>query len=116
MASQDATRANAVLAPLMSARDAALRDPELYKQVLPPVLGLMSEKPSVHVRRWVAGFIAEALGSVAVHPDEKEQMVLSLLPAIRRFLEDQDVDGEIVKNAVVAAAVAYPTGFRHVYE
>ncbi len=111
MASQDSQSA---LAPLISARDAALENPELYKQVLPPVLGLMSEKPSVVVRRWVAGFIAEALGSGAVQADEKERMVLLVLSAIKGFLEHEDEDEDIVKSAIVAAAVAYPVGFRHV--
>jgi symplekin len=114
MASQDPQAIHAAMQPLLSARAAALENPELYNQVLPPVLGLMSEKPSIIVRRWVAAFIAEALSSAAVHPDEKERIVLMVLPAIKGFLEAETEDEDIIKNAVVAAASAYPIGFRHV--
>jgi hypothetical protein len=115
MISQDELPGSSAMASLLSARAAALEAPELYKEVLPPVLGVVSDKPSLAVRRWVSSFIAEALSSIVMLPEDGENVALMVLPAIKGFLQDENEDEDVVKNSIISASAAYPIAFRHVY-
>ncbi|KAF2674204.1 hypothetical protein BT63DRAFT_449199 [Microthyrium microscopicum] len=99
---------------LVTARAAALENVALYPQVMPPILGLVSDNRSLDLQRWVADFIAEALASPTLPTEEKEKMVLPVLPILKSFLEAPDNDVQVLKSAIQASASSYPLVFRHI--
>jgi symplekin len=103
------------LQPLIQARSAALENPSLYPQVLPPILGLLTDKhnPSIELRRWVADFLAEILASPVLETEEKEKMALLILPVLKTFLDTAGEDVILMKNVIQAAASLYPLIFRY---
>jgi symplekin len=101
------------LQQLAQARNAALENVALYPQVMGPVVGLVTENPSLELQRWTAEFIAEAMSSPSLAADEKERMGLTLLPVIKSFLEVDHGDTVILKGSIQAAASLYPLVFRY---
>lgn len=106
---------NPAMQHLIQARAAALANPSLYQQVMPPILGLVSDSdnPSLALKRWVADFIAEALATPVLASEEKQTMALTVLTIIMSFLESQEQDAQLLKSAIQASASAYPLVFRH---
>lgn len=98
---------------LVQARNAALENVSLYPQVMEPVLGLVTNSPSLELQRWVADFIAEALASPSLASEDKQKMILQLLPVLRSFLELPSEDVAILRSTVQACASIYPLVFRH---
>src|ERR1700712_3993999 len=101
--------------PLIQARNAALENTSLYPQVLPPILGLVTDNhnPSIELRRWVADFLAETLASPSLASEEKQTMGLSILPVLKQFLETSEDDVILLKSVIQAATSLYPLIFRH---
>jgi symplekin len=98
---------------LILARNAALENVSLYPKVMEPILGLVTNSPSLELQRWVADFIAEALASPALASDEKQKMTLQVLHILKNFLESPLQDIAILKSTIQACASVYPLIFRH---
>jgi symplekin len=110
-----ATADNPAMQHLLQARAAALENVALYPQVMPPILGLVSDSdnPSLDLKRWVADFIAEALATPVLASEEKQKMALVVLPILMSFLESPEKDAQLLKSTIQASASAYPLVFRH---
>jgi symplekin len=109
------TKDISTMQPLIQARNAALENPSLYPQVLPPILGLVTDdhNPSIELRRWVADFLAEILASPVLQTEEKQTMALLILPVLKMFLETAGEDVVLMKSVIQAAASLYPLVFRY---
>jgi symplekin len=94
------------------ARACSLQDVSLLSQLMPPIIGLAMERGELPLQRWAARFIAETADAARLAPDEMERLDLTLLPAIRYFLEG-GFDTIIWKASIQAAASLYPVVFRH---
>jgi symplekin len=103
---------NATLKQFNHARVCGLRDASLLPHVMPPIIGLATERADKELRRWAARFIAETVAAARLAPDDMACLDMTLLPAIRAFLEGP-LDTIIWKASVQAAASLYPVIFRH---
>ena len=104
----------ASMQPLVQARSAALENVALYPQVLPPILGLVTDNPAtLELQRWVADFLAEALASPTLPSGERQTMALKVLPVLKTFITSDSQDTELLKSSIQAAASLYPLIFRH---
>ena len=103
---------NSALQQFSHARACSLQDVSLLPKLMPPIIGLAMERGERPLRRWAARFIAETAATARLAPDEMERLDLTLLPAIRYFLEGAH-DTIIWKAAIQAAASLYPVIFRH---
>jgi symplekin len=99
---------------LIQARNTALEKVEIYPQLMPQVLGMVTATPKLELRRWAAAFIAEALASPTLDQQEKENMSLPLLDTLKSFLELPDHDTPTLKSTIQACASVYPLIFRHI--
>jgi len=101
------------LQSLVQARTAALENAAFYPQVLPPMLGLVAESPTLELKRWVSDFIAEALASQVLPAEDKQNIALSVLSVLKSFLESPEKDAQVLKSSIQASASAYPLVFRY---
>jgi symplekin len=110
------------ISQLNQARTLALEDPRMYSKVLPAVLPILNSRnnPSPELKSWGADFLAEIFSSPTLSADDKQSMVVQVLPVLREFLE---LPGGLpttpveqigtVKSAIQAAASVYPLVFRY---
>ena len=103
------------LSQLSAARQLVLADAALYPQIISGVLPIIGINASLELRRWGAEFLAETFASLAVTPQQKQQLSIVVLQTLRELLQVQDQDAGVVKNIVQAAAGVYGHVFRHVY-
>jgi symplekin len=110
------------ISQLNQARTLALEDPRMYSKVLPAVLPILNSKnnPSPELKSWGADFLAEIFSSPTISSDEKQNMVVQVLPVLREFLElpgglptTPVAQVATVKSAIQAAASVYPLVFRY---
>ncbi|TID17127.1 hypothetical protein E2P81_ATG09683 [Venturia nashicola] len=114
----------AQISSLNQARALALVDPSMYSKVLPAVLPILSytNNPnlSLELKSWGADFLAEIFSSPILSSDDKQAMVIQVLPVLREFLQ---LPGGVsttpidqigtVKSAIQAAASVFPLVFRY---
>ena len=98
---------------LIDARSAALENPRIYPQVMPPILGLVSNNPALEMKRWAADFFLEALSSPTLASEEKQKMAIPVLPILQQLLEAPDQDTQVLKSTIQTAANVYPLVFRY---
>lgn len=103
------------LSQLSAARRLVLADAALYPQIISGVLPIIGVNASLELRRWGAEFLAETFASLAVTPQQKQQLSVIVLQTLRELLDAKDQDTGVVKNVVQAAAGVYGHVFRHVY-
>jgi symplekin len=104
-----------MISQLEAARKLALGDVQVYNQVLPGILPIISASAHVEVRRWGVEFLAEAFASPSIPSAQKEQLSADVLPTLRTILETPGEDAAVTKSAVQAAASLYPLVFRRMY-
>ena len=100
---------------LEAARKLALGDPQVYAQVVPGILPIIGPSALLEVRRWGAEFIAEGFASPSLHPSQKEQLTVDVLPTLKSMLENPGEDEAVVKSVVQTAASIYSLVFRRMY-
>lgn len=110
------------ISQLNQARTLALADPRMYSKVLPAVLPILHSRnnPSPELKSWGADFLAEIFSSPTLSADDKQGMVVQVLPVLRDFLElpngqtTTPIDQiGTVKSAIQAAASVFPLVFRY---
>lgn len=116
----------AQISSLNQARALALADPSMYSKVLPAVLPILnSNNPNLspELKSWGADFLAEIFSSPTLSADDKQGMIVQVLPVLRELLElpggttgttTTSVDQiGTVKSAIQAAASVFPLVFRY---
>ncbi|KAK3496966.1 uncharacterized protein B0T23DRAFT_309331 [Neurospora hispaniola] len=93
---------------LNAARKMALENPGFFKQIIQGILPLTAPSAPVELRRWAADFIAEALACPALRTQDKENLTLAIVDALRSLVEAPDQDPLVLKAGIMAAASAYP--------
>lgn len=111
------------IASLNQARALALADPSMYSKVLPAVLPILnSSNPNLspELKSWGADFLAEIFSSPILSADDKQSMVVQVLPVLREFLElpggqtTTPIDQiRTVKSALQTVASVFPLVFRY---
>ncbi|RMZ91851.1 hypothetical protein DV736_g891, partial [Chaetothyriales sp. CBS 134916] len=109
-----ATSSAEMIAQLEAARKLALRDAQVYVQVVPGILPIIGPNAAVEVRRWGADFLAEAFASPALGHAQKEQMTAEVVPVLKSFVDNAAEDVAVVRSVVQAATSIYPLVFRRI--
>ena len=93
---------------LNTARKTALGNPTIFKPIILSILPLTTPTNPVELRRWAADFIAEAIASPALNTQEKENVTMAAIDALKLLVEAPDQDPLALKSGIIAAASAYP--------
>lgn len=100
---------------LDSARSLALGDGRYYPTIIPgiiPIIGPNADNLALDIQRWGAEFLAEAFASPSWPSDAKETIAPSVLPTLKKYLEEIE-DNSVIKAVIQAAASIYPLIYRH---
>lgn len=105
----------AMISQLEQARKLTLGDAQVYAQVIPGILPIITPVSALEVRRWGADYFAECFASPTLPTAQKEQLAPQVLGTLKNFLDNPNEDAAVLKSVVQTAASIYPLIFRQMY-
>lgn len=108
-----AQSAKGTRAQLEEAHRLVLRDPILYRDIMPGILPLIEPNRAFEVRRWGADFLAEAFANPTLDAAEKQGLSIAVLDAVKTILESEEEDTGVLKSLVQASASLYLLVVQH---
>jgi len=100
---------------LNGARKLILADVKYYPTLIQGILPVIGTHARLELKQWGASFLAEAFGTPAIPPSEKETMQLHVLDMIHAMLSNPQEDATVVRNLILASACIYPMALRWKY-